>query len=121
MSIRSNVITALCTAGLCIGVGAGMSGPDAPTVVASSTEQMLSESGAPTNGWRVWRTWSDGSIDVSRVSFDGATGCEVIGVCTRCVAGDCPSDVNGDGAIDAEDLANVLGAWGDCPECPSGQ
>ncbi len=29
--------------------------------------------------------------------------------------GACPTDVNGDGQVNATDLANVLGAWGACP------
>ena len=28
--------------------------------------------------------------------------------------GDCEADFNGDGMIDAADLAQLLGAWGEC-------
>lgn len=30
----------------------------------------------------------------------------------------CPSDFNGDGSVDAFDLATLLGKWGPCLNCP---
>ena len=30
----------------------------------------------------------------------------------------CPADVNGDDAVDIDDLFQVLGAWGSCENCP---
>lgn len=31
----------------------------------------------------------------------------------------CPADLNGDGQINAADLAILLGAWGNCACCPA--
>ncbi len=31
----------------------------------------------------------------------------------------CSADVNGDGVVDAADLAILLGEWGPCPELPA--
>lgn len=31
----------------------------------------------------------------------------------------CPADINGDGIVNAADLAQLLGAWGPCPEPPA--
>ncbi len=44
----------------------------------------------------------------------GVTGDWVIRAVVDC-AEDCPADLNGDGAVDAADLAQLLGAWGMCP------
>jgi hypothetical protein len=30
----------------------------------------------------------------------------------------CPADLDGSGAVDATDLAQLLGNWGECPDCP---
>jgi hypothetical protein len=32
---------------------------------------------------------------------------------------DTPGDVNGDGVVDIDDLFEVIGAWGDCPDSPA--
>ena len=35
---------------------------------------------------------------------------------------DCPADFNGDGTVEAADLAVLLGSWGSCPpdeDCPA--
>ena len=32
---------------------------------------------------------------------------------------DCPADLDGDGAIGAADLAQLLGNWGPCEDCPA--
>ena len=31
-------------------------------------------------------------------------------------AGSGPADLNGDGAVDGQDLGILLGAWGSCPQ-----
>ena len=31
----------------------------------------------------------------------------------------CPADLNGDGVVDAADLAMLLGSWGPCRDCPA--
>ena len=36
----------------------------------------------------------------------------------ECDAG-CPQDFDGDGSVDAFDLAQVLGSWGPCEGCPA--
>ena len=33
--------------------------------------------------------------------------------------GICPWDIDGDGAVGAQDLAQVLGSWGPCAQCPA--
>lgn len=32
---------------------------------------------------------------------------------------ECPQDLDGDGNVDAADLAQLLGNWGPCPDCPA--
>ena len=36
-----------------------------------------------------------------------------------CAGADCPADLDGDGAVGAADLAELLGAWGSCEACPA--
>ncbi len=36
-----------------------------------------------------------------------------------CEGADCPADLDGDGAVGAADLAELLGAWGSCEACPA--
>ncbi|MGA1223135.1 MAG: dockerin type I domain-containing protein [Phycisphaerales bacterium] len=57
----------------------------------------------------------DGAIDVVRMR-DGAGASQAIGVT---VAGGpaSPADLNGDGTVDAADLATLLNAWGKCNGC----
>ncbi len=93
MSLKSNVITAVCTAGVCLGIGAGMSGPGEPTLIEAAVERTAADS----RDFRIFRVWSDGSIDTIRVDFDQPSSCEPGSVCGSCITGDCPSDVNGDG------------------------
>ena len=31
----------------------------------------------------------------------------------------CPGDLDGDGFVNADDLAQLLGVWGACPNCPA--
>ncbi len=52
---------------------------------------------------------SDGDTCTSDVC-NPASGC----LFPPCAA--CPADLNGDGNIDAADLAMLLGSWGDCPD-----
>ncbi len=72
-------------------------------------------------------------------SCDDATGCvfektdcDDADECTKdfCLPGlgcinspidqcECPADLNGDGFVDAEDLATLLGSWGPCGPCPA--
>jgi hypothetical protein len=98
-----------------------------PTVVwygvspgASSTSTNLYD--------RVYRAWSDGTIEMKRVQPYAATDC--FGgpnlVCTSVwVLVSSPTngfkaaaDINADELVDGADLASVLGNWGDAPRVP---
>jgi hypothetical protein len=58
------------------------------------------------------------------VRWQGRPGHDVVGygyTMTAQIAGSCPGDLNGDGAVDGVDLGLILGAWGPCPvgtSCP---
>ena len=52
---------------------------------------------------------STGSVCVGFESIEFST----------CEAGTTPADLNGDGAVDGMDIAEVLASWGACPECPA--
>ena len=81
---------------------------------------------------RLYRAWSDGTIETKRVNFlpDGvAAGTEACGNYHPCTspwivisspnAGfKAASDINADEIVDGADLASVLGNWGDAPRVP---
>ncbi|MFM1883396.1 MAG: hypothetical protein RJA05_1805, partial [Planctomycetota bacterium] len=58
------------------------------------------------------------------VRWQGRPGHDVVGygyTMTARIAGDCPGDLNGDGAVDGADIGLIVGAWGPCPDgaaCP---
>ncbi len=56
-------------------------------------------------GQRIFRFWSDGSVDVSKVNINSSFWDE------RWYASICP-DTNGDGVTDVQDMVNVLLDWG---------
>jgi hypothetical protein len=84
---------------------------------------------APGNAWtvvdRVYRAWSDGTIEYKRVMFyesqsdpcGGFAGCSspwiVISSPTQGISA--AADINFDEKVDAVDLAQVLSRWGDAP------
>ncbi|MCH8880354.1 MAG: hypothetical protein IID34_10780 [Planctomycetes bacterium] len=59
-----------------------------------------------------------GSYDC--VVTDLSTGCTTISdTATLTVLAPCPADLDGDGAVGAADLAELLGSWGPCESCPA--
>lgn len=58
------------------------------------------------------------------VRWQGRPGHDVVGygyTMTARIAGRCPGDLNGDGAVDGADIGLIVGAWGPCPDgaaCP---
>jgi hypothetical protein len=62
----------------------------------------------------VWERGGTGTADIvgARLNDNGTLGP---------IAPPCPADLNGDGAVNGDDLGGLLGAWGPCPgaACPA--
>ncbi len=63
-----------------------------------------------------WVFSSDGDSQESHTSAEGDLGSPGLFATDAC-ENTCPADLNGSGAVDAADLAQLLGAWGPCPGC----
>ena len=102
---------------------AGAVGPTGPVPVGIAAHQFDAGGlgGAGTDRTRVFRLWSDGSLDTTFIVHDapgGIPGCEVVSACTRAVPIlPCPSaDVTADGVVNVLDLIELLLAFGTvCP------
>ena len=83
-----------------------------PTAVGTSLEHKADLSVAALHEQAVL-CWTEdrgagGAVFGQNVRHDGTLGP---------VSG-CPSDLSGDGAVGADDLLAIIGAWGPCPACP---
>lgn len=103
-------------------------GPTEPTIVWYGT-------GGGGNGNRLYRAWSDGTVEVRQVEiyFDGNT-CTTGGPCNHWLVAAAPNeglnaraDINFDERVDSADLGLLVAAWGDAPrndyplaDCPLG-
>ena len=75
---------------------------------------------------RVYRSWSDGTVEMMRVSLPVSSPCANLSVCaTPWIVISSPTagfkaaaDINADEKIDGVDLASILGNWGDAPRVP---
>ncbi len=69
------------------------------------------------SGTKVYRLWSDGSIDVSGFNYSATDICGPISQCGpfTVIPGSCMADVDHDGQVAVPDLLSVLGTWGPCP------
>ena len=67
---------------------------------------------------KVYRLWSDGSVDVSGFTYSSADDCEPNNQCgpVQIIPAPCPADVTADGAVDVLDVIELLLAFGTtCP------
>jgi hypothetical protein len=64
---------------------------------------------APEGAWRI----------VVEDAVAGDAGTLVVACLELSLASACPADLDGNGAVDAADLAAILAAWGPCPGCPA--
>ena len=92
--------------------------PPPPTVVATSVTTTSVSTSGDGKFYRIWRTWSDGQLDMTFVSFFTATQCDPGGA-AQCgpiimITGTCPTDVNRDGDTGIQDFLTLLGGWGAC-------
>ena len=90
--------------------------PVVPTVVGISTTQIEYGAAPGLPEWRVFRAWSDGTLDQTLVTFQTPIACNSNAVCGLEVLlpgtpGTLTGDLNGDGCVDAFDLATLLGDW----------
>ena len=93
-----------------------------PTVVAVSVTTSISDQAINFDRrYRLWRTWSDGQVDMTNllfVSSGGAKGnaCVLDQSCGPVVIipGTCPTDINRDGDTGIQDFLTLLGGWGAC-------
>ena len=87
-------------------------GPVQPTVVAG--ERHL----AGQNLDRIWRWWSDGTVDASMVFTQFGQNCSIPLNCgpTQVIPVPCPADVNDDLSVNVLDLIDLLLVFGSaCP------
>lgn len=90
--------------------------PVVPTVVGISTTQVIQKAAGGVPFWRVFRAWSDGTIDHTRVQFLTPSQCSFNDVCGPAIIlpgtpGTSIGDLNGDGCVDAFDLSILLAGW----------
>jgi hypothetical protein len=146
-----------CGIGTCL-IGAGLllkndpvanANPPLPAAIASAA---LAQDGGPTVVWygtyggngngliagAILRAWSDGRIEMKKVSYFSSSSADACSASTPCSspwlvisnpAQGLPAlaDLNADESVDASDLATVLSRWGDAPrvefppsDCPLG-
>ena len=92
-----------------------------PTVVATSVTISTSVSGTDRR-YRIFRTWSDGQVDMSWMEFQSSTdagACVVASNPAPCgpvvlIPGTCTTDINRDGDTGIQDFLALLGGWGAC-------
>ena len=87
--------------------GLNAAGPVLPTAVAMAVVDV------GTGNFRMFRTWSDGQVDTTFVSFSGPCPESVDGPCVV-LAGSCAGDADRDGIVGVPDLLTTLAAWGPC-------
>jgi hypothetical protein len=113
MSSNWKALVGGCVVGaLCVGAGMSGSGDATPVALTASPVVWNQHEG---NHWRLFRQWSDGSVDCFRITFENAGSCEIMDMCSvQVYPPSCPGDVNHDGNIETDDLLDLLGAWGPC-------
>ena len=78
---------------------------------------------------RLYRAWSDGTVELKRVSYSAGNGgylcSDVVSCASPWMVISSPNqgyraaaDLNADELVDGVDLASVLGNWGDAPRVP---
>ncbi len=77
-------------------------------------------------GKMYWTEASPADFMISRANLDGSAGEFLItgltspsGIALDVTSPPCSADLNGDGNINAADLALLLGNWGPCGVCPT--
>ena len=94
-------------------------GPVGPTIVWYGT-------GGGSNGNRLYRAWSDGTVEVKQVeiNFDGSS-CQATSSCFQWLVAASPNeglnaaaDINHDEIVNAADIGLLVAAWGDAPRNP---
>ncbi len=69
---------------------------------------------------RVFRLWSDGAVDAKVMDYMGTSGesCVLVGECgpVSVFPGSCAGDINHSGDVGFDDILNVIGTWGPCPD-----
>ena len=87
-------------------------GPTQPTVVAGAI------AGGDVDLHRVYRFWSDGTVDESQLDYPSGNriDCEPVAQCGPLIIipGSCTGDITRDGAVATADLLEVLETWGPC-------
>ena len=93
-------------------------GPVPPTVVSGVATESRG-AGDGTLHYQVFRFWSDGTVDESRLRVGrGNPGCDVVDVCgpVQFIPAPCPADVNDDLSVNVLDLIDLLLVFGSsCP------
>ena len=103
-------------------VGQYPAAPVQPTVVAGVS--FYEGGSAPVFLHRLFRFWSDGTVDTSVVTLiraENGGGCEPQGggppwACgpSTIIPGSCAADVTRNGEVEVNDFLEVLGQWGPC-------
>ena len=92
--------------------------PGVPVPVGISTTQVVVDNGSGVRTWRVFRQWSDWSVDHALVRFKNTESCDVIFSCAPSqvmASTDCAADLTHDGIVGLEDLTLTLNQFGPCP------
>lgn len=86
-----------------------------PTLIALSATQAF-ENAYGSATWRVFRGWSDGTVDHTCVGFNGQASCQVTSIegPTPIVSAACTADANRNGEVEINDLLTMLSQWGPC-------
>ena len=92
-------------------------GPAMPSVVAAGVHQVIYTTGVGHRATRVYRVWSDGSIDETLVEHSSVSSCNVTDVCgplTILPATCTTADLDHNAQVDISDLLGLLAFWGPC-------
>ena len=103
----------------CLNIGGDWSaGMTCESVICPQPVVPVAMSAAPVGTssiWRVFRLWSDGSVDTARARFLDNANCVIESVCVESVLpASCPADITRNGAVDTQDFLEVLAQWGGC-------
>ncbi len=94
-------------------------GPDGPEVLGTwyLKEYLIAEIPGITNTDEFQIRFVASDLDTASIVEAGIDGVE-LGM-LFCAGEACPADLDGDGAVGASDLGQLLGAWGPCEGCPA--
>ena len=110
-----------------LGLGSMSAEPGTATLVTIAVDKdnygstgSSSTSGIRISDFRIFRAWSDGSVDATWFRFDNNFGqekCDLIEACGPIMVvppTPCAADISHNGEVDVTDLLEVLGTWGPC-------